>query len=293
MKTNPACIPCFRRQALYAVQLATADSALQAEILAETETYLAELDMDKSPPVNSIGLYDIISSFSGNPDPFLFLKQQSNTLAMGLRPRVEELIRQGDDPLYRAILFAIAGNIIDYGSQQKFDFDSTLNQCLNNSPIINDYDTLIKDLVHARRILYLADNCGEIVFDGLLADQLPGVITMVVKSGPIINDATEVDTTECGINQRYRVITNGTTCPGTPLELCGKDLQALFTEADVVISKGQGNFETLSEEERPIYHLLTVKCPVVAEHIVEVSNRSDLIPTGAAVLLKLGDTRKR
>lgn len=249
--------------------------------------------MDQSPPVNSIGLYGTISQLSRNPDPFFALKQQSNTLAMALRSPVEALIRQGDDPLYRAIQFAIAGNIIDYGSQQEFDLDATLENCLKNTPIINDYNTLVNDLIHARTILYLTDNCGEIIFDILLADQLPGTIIMAVKDGPIINDATEADAHWCGLNQRYLVITNGTRCPGTPYVQCNKQFQEIFMNADIIISKGQGNFETLSEEKRSVYHLLTVKCPVVADHIVEVSGRSSPIPTGAAVLLKLGNDQKR
>lgn len=289
MKTRQACLPCFRRQVQYASQLATDNRGLAAEIIAQTETYLAGLNMEESPPVNAIGLYGAICRISKNPDPFFSLKQQSNTLAMELRPQVEALIRQGDDPLFRAILFAIAGNIIDYGSQQNFDLDATLDNCLKNKPVINDYDKLLDSLSHAESILYLADNCGEIVFDGLLADQLPGTVTMVVKDGPIINDATETDAIWCGIDQRYRVITNGAICPGTPLKRCSKELQTRFWESDVVISKGQGNFETLSEEKRSVYHLLTVKCPVVADHIVEVSGHPDPIPIGAAVLLKLGE----
>lgn len=289
MKTKQACLPCFRRQAQYATQLATADKALQAKILQKTALVISGLDMDESPPVNAIGFYSTISQISKNPDPFFFLKQQSNALAMDLRPQVEELIRQGDDHLFRAILFALAGNIIDYGSQQNFDLDATLNNCLKNVPIINDYNELLNDLSCARKILYLTDNCGEIVFDGLLADYLPGTVIMVVRDGPIINDATEADATWCGIDQRYRVITNGTLCPGTPYERCSQEFQTLFREADVVISKGQGNFETLSEEVRPVFHLLTVKCPVVADHIMALSNYPDLIPTGATVLLKLGN----
>jgi len=288
MKTSPECLPCFLRQADYAGSLATSDPKLRAAILDQVKEYLEGLDMEKSPPQNAIGLYQIISRISGNPDPFAPLKRQSNDLALRLRPQVEALILQGGDPMFRAILFAIAGNIIDYGSQQDFDLDKALRQCLENHLVINDYEALCHDLRQARTVLYLADNCGEIVFDDMLIDQLPAIITMAVKGGPIINDAAMNDAMFCGLGQKYRIVTNGTTCPGTPLGQCGKEFEKLFAEADVVISKGQGNFETLSEVKRPIFHLLTVKCSVVANHAAEAKKYPGLIPSGAAILMRLG-----
>ncbi len=288
MRTNPECIPCFRRQAHYAAGLVTNDPAVRAAIDQQVEDLLAGLDLAESPPVNSIALYRLISQVSQNRDPFAGLKQQSNDLALRLRPQLEALIRQADDSLRRAILFAMAGNIIDYGSQQDFDLDKTLRHCLENQPIIDDYAELCHDLAKARTILYLADNCGEIVFDGLLIDQLPGAITMAVKDGPIINDATMADATYCGLDRKCRVLSNGAVCPGTPLTRCGKEFLELFEGADVVISKGQGNFETLSEARRKVFHLLTVKCPVVADHVAEQKKYPGRITTGAVVLMRLG-----
>jgi len=288
MKTNPECIPCFRRQADYAAGLATSDPAVRATIVEQVDAYLAGVNLAEAPPVNAIALYRLISQISQNPDPFAALKQQSNDLALGLRPQVEALIHQGEDPRRRAILFAMAGNIIDYGSQQAFDLDKTLRQCLENPPIIDDYAELCQALTQARTILYLADNCGEIVFDGLLLDQLPGTITMAVKDGPIINDATMADACYCGLHRKCRLISNGVVCPGTPLSRCSKEFLELFAGADVVISKGQGNFETLSGVERPVFHLLTVKCPVVADHVAELKKYPGRIPAGATVLLRLG-----
>ncbi|MDD5758220.1 MAG: ARMT1-like domain-containing protein [Desulfobulbaceae bacterium] len=288
MKTSSECIPCFLRQAKYAANLTSSDPHLQTAILNQVEDYLATLDMERSPPLNSIGLYNIITQVSGNPDPFANLKQQSNDLALALRPKIKMLIQQSESPFFAAILFAIAGNIIDYGSQQDFDLDNALHQCLKKHPLINDYAALRHDLSHAKTVLYLADNCGEIVFDSLFIDQLSAPVTIVVKSGPIINDATIDDATYCGLDKTYTVIANGTSCPGTPIGFCAKEFERLFTEADVIISKGQGNFETLSEVQRPIYHLLTIKCPVVGRHAAETKKYPGQIPTGAALLMRLG-----
>ena len=292
MQTHPQCLPCFHRQARYAANLATSDPTLQETILDQVAEFLSGLDLMESPPVNSMGLYGIVSRLAKNPDPFASLKRQSNDLGLSLRPQVEAMIHQGDDPLRRAILFAIAGNIIDYGSQQHFDLDATLRHCLQVMPVIDEYERLRRELNRAQTVLYLADNCGEIVFDGLLIDQLPGEVTMAVKAGPIINDATVEDALACGLEQKCRVISNGTSCPGTPLKQCSEEFQELFEKADVVISKGQGNFETLSESRRPIFHLLTIKCPVVASHAAEVSGRSGPLPMGSAVVLRLGEQKE-
>jgi hypothetical protein len=251
---------------------------------------LATIDHASSPPVNSIGLYQLIARLSANQDPFAALKRQSNDLALLLLPQLQEVIRQGDDPLRRAILLAMAGNIIDYGSQQHFDLETTLANCLQQQPFIDDYALLRHDLGQAQTVLYLADNCGEIVFDGLVIDHLlpHNRVTLAVKDGPIINDATVDDARFCGLEQKCRVISNGAVCPGTPLGQCSPEFRELYAQADVVISKGQGNFETLSEEKRTVYHLLTVKCPVVADHAAEVGRRPGPIPVGSALLLRLG-----
>lgn len=290
MRTHPLCLPCFQRQAAHAVQLAEPRPAARAAILEQTALLLAGIDMEASPPANAIGLYRLIAQLAGNPDPFTTLKRQSNDRALHLRSQLEEIVHQGEDPVRQAILLAMAGNIIDYGAQQHFDLDATLANALKEQPRIDDYALLHEDLRRASSILYLADNCGELVFDGLLIDQLPpGTVTMAVKESPIINDATREDARYCGLERKCRVISNGTACPGTPLQQCTREFRELFASADVVISKGQGNFETLSEEGRPVYHLLTVKCPVVAEHAVAVSRRPGPLGLGAAVLMRLGE----
>ena len=289
MQTHPLCLPCFRRQAEYAAGLATPVPGLRAAILQQAERFLSGIDPAASPPVNAIGLYRLIAQLSANPDPFADLKRQGNEQALALRPHLNDLIDQGEDPLRRALLLAMAGNIIDYGAHQGFDLEGTLGHCLQRRPVIDDYDLLRRELARARTILYLADNCGEIVFDSLVIARLPrAAVTLAVKEGPIINDATLEDAITCGLMRSCRVISNGAICPGTPLGQCSQEFTELFARADVVISKGQGNFETLSEEERPVYHLLTVKCPVVADHAAEVSGRAGRLAVGSTVLLRLG-----
>ncbi|MFP3983985.1 MAG: damage-control phosphatase ARMT1 family protein [Desulfurivibrionaceae bacterium] len=284
MKTALECLPCLLRQALHGAGLATDSPDIQKSIMEQACRILSDLDFNLTPPENSIRIYEAIAGISGCKDPFIDLKNESNQLALSLRGMIKEEIERTPDPLLTAIRFSIAGNIIDYGSQQSFHPHSAIKDCLSRELAINDYQELQKDLREADSVLYLADNAGEIVLDRLVIEELEGRVTIAVKKEPIINDALLADAEVSGLDKICRVMDNGTSCPGTPLDLCSPELRDEFSAADIIISKGQGNFETLSEIRAPIYFLLTVKCPVVAEHIKELTGRR--VENGEMVLLK-------
>ncbi|MCI5126419.1 MAG: DUF89 family protein, partial [Candidatus Electrothrix sp. AR5] len=138
--------------------------------------------------------------------------------------------------------------------------------------VLDDYSFLLETLQGKPKVLYLCDNCGEIVFDGLLIRQLNKLgcqVTAAVREAPIINDATMADAQTCGLDKICSVISNGTRCPGTSLDACSEEFREHFRAADLIISKGMGNFETLSEVSAPIFFLFTVKCSQVARHLTE------------------------
>jgi uncharacterized protein with ATP-grasp and redox domains len=278
------CIPCFLKQALYAARLTGANHEIQKKILDEVAQLLPDLDMALTPPENSIAIYELISRITACADPFAELKRESNELALNMRDDIRRIIQKTDQPLSSAIKFSIAGNIIDYGAHQDFDIQQTIDSCLARELAINDFAQLVSDLKKAKNILYLGDNSGEIVFDSLVIEQLEGIVTFAVKERPIINDALATDARACGLDKICDIISNGTACPGTPLRQCSAKFQEKFAAADLIISKGQGNFETLSEVSGPIYFLLTVKCPVIAGHINEISSRN--IANGDMILMK-------
>ncbi len=117
-------------------------------------------------------------------------------------------------------------------------------------------------------MLIIGDNAGETIFDKVLIEELLNLeIIYAVRSGPIINDATIEDVELAGLNRQVRLISTGCDAPGVIRTECSQEFLKIFDEADIVISKGQGNYETLSEEEREIFFLLKVKCPVIAKHI--------------------------
>lgn len=269
MQTSPDCLPCFLRQSSHVTRLVGCSPAREEEILRDCTQLIHSFDLSFSPPENAVALYRLIARLTGHSDPFSDLKKGANHAALAMLPRLRKIIAESADPLLTSARLAIAGNIIDYGAQQEFDVEESITASLKRTPAIDHFAWFRERLAKAKRILYLADNCGELVFDRLFIEQIGKPVTMAVKASPIINDALLTDADECGLTAICRVVDNGTGCPGTPLDTCSPEFQRLFREADLIISKGQGNFETLSETVAPLFFLLLVKCQAVAAHAAE------------------------
>ena len=163
-----------------------------------------------------------------------------------------------------AVRIAIAGNIIDLGVAENYDLDATLKRVLTQALAINDIASFRIALSRSNSVLYLADNAGETVFDQILIEILDTPVTYVVKAGPIINDATQEDAVDAGIDQVAKIIDNGSNAPGTLLDQCSKTFRNRFAQADLIIAKGQANYESLSGISAPIFFLLQAKCGVIA-----------------------------
>jgi damage-control phosphatase, subfamily I len=270
MNTGTDCFVCFMEQALKTVKLCTEDEALQQRVLVKIGSFLERIEIEKSPPENVTEMYQIISEMTSTPDPFIAIKRESNELALKLELNVREIIQQEPDPLFAAVCFAIGANVLDSGAQQQLDIHETLEKCLYQQFAIDHFSVLKKALSSAHRIFYLADNCGEIVFDKLIIEQLQmrGLeVTVGVRGLPVINDALVDDADYCGITKLCKVIPNGNDVPGTSLSQCSDEFRGYFKNADLIISKGMGNFECLSEIEGPVFFLLKVKCSTVLQHI--------------------------
>ncbi len=291
MKTALECLPCYLRQALQVARLSSDKKSLQLKVLQEVGTLLGEMDMELTPPENSIAVYQSIAEITGCNDPYLEIKRNSNEEALLLRSQFEKHIQGADDPLELALRLAIGGNIIDYGAMRSFDVDKALERCLHISLAVDDSMLLlqkIRGLQTGAKVLYLADNAGEIVYDALVVQELAAMglaVTVAVKSGAIINDALMEDARAAGLGQYARLIENGTNCPGTPINCCSQEFLQLFNSAELIISKGQGNFETLSEVDRDIFFLLTVKCSVVGAHLAAISGISSQYLAGQGELV--------
>lgn len=270
MRTELDCLPCFTRQALEAAGMVSRDPQTQGRILRKVLKWASEMDLDQPPPAMGQRIHRYLRRISGNRDPYLKAKRQQNRLALRLLPKLRGRITNSPDPLDTALRLSIAGNIIDMGIGLKVDerrILGAISQSLSE-PLEYDRKRLKVKVKAAKRILYLADNAGEIVFDRLLIEQLPGdKVILVVRGGPIINDATMEDAEQAGLFDVCRVMDNGSDAPGIILSGCSQGFRNEFMMADLVISKGQGNYETLNGIKKDIVFLFQAKCSVVARKV--------------------------
>jgi len=270
MKTSLDCIPCFVRQALDAARMASTDPVVHEQIMREVLRWISEMDLNQSPPLMAQRIHRRLREITSIEDPYRKVKDYQNQMALELLPELEAMVRAAQDPLTMAVRLAIAGNVIDMGvkgSVSGSEVRQSIDQALKE-PFSGEEAGFRQSVEEAEDILYLADNAGEIVFDRLLIEQLsPSRVTLAVRGTPIINDATITDARAAGLHEIVKIIDNGSDVPGTILEECSKEFRRRFARADLVLSKGQGNYETLSNEPYNIFFLFKVKCPVIAAHV--------------------------
>ncbi len=267
MNTYLDCIPCFVHQALRAGQMATSDEEKLKEILDRTGEMIKTISLQSTPAETGAMVYKIVSEVTGVADPYKKIKEQHIAEAKSIYPELEAMVKQSDDRLLTAIKIAIAGNIIDLGVNHEFDIVSDVKKILQQEFAIFDYDAFKNSLKKAKQVLYLGDNCGESVFDKILIKELHKPVQYVVRSKPIINDVTTAEAIASGIDEVAEIIESGSQSPGIILNHANPDFLYNFNRADMVISKGQGNFEGLSGCNRQVFFLLKAKCAVIARHI--------------------------
>jgi uncharacterized protein with ATP-grasp and redox domains len=276
MKTYLDCIPCFLKQALFASRAATDDEKKIKRVLDSIAERIPDIPLNNPPPETARIVYGVVRDVIGIADPFKEYKGKSIKNALRLYEELKSAVEHSDDPLRTAIAIAIAGNVIDPGAHQHFDLQEEMKDVLGRSLSIDHYESFKKSVTRARTVLYLGDNAGETVFDRILIETLRKETVFAVRHIPIINDATAEDARMSGIDKAARIISSGCDAPGTILERCSPQFMEVFEKADVIVSKGQGNLESLSETGGAIFFLLKVKCPVIARHLA--------IPEGSLVL---------
>lgn len=220
-----------------------------------------------SVPYLSREVHLLFKKYSDNDDPYKWVKRQSNDMVLSRYDDLKKTVTTSADPFVTALKLAIAGNIIDYGIPQHFDLDETIGKVLASDFAIDYSKDLKQSLSEAKSVLYIGDNAGEIVFDKLFIETIHHPdLWYAVRGAPIINDVTLEDANYVQMNEVAHVIENGYDAPSTMLSHCSKEFKDLFSRADIVISKGQGNLESLlHESSKKIYFLLMVKCDVIAD----------------------------
>jgi len=268
---NLECIPCFQRQAIDAARMATEDTGKQAYILRKAIDILRGCDWDSKPPKFAQQIHGMIRRELGT-DPYDDVKRKSNDSILALYPDLKVRVRESGDTINTSVRMAIAGNIMDFGPTSSFDFEGTLEDCLKRDLSIDQCDSFKDACSKSSNILYLTDNAGEIVCDRILLEEIIDnynvkKITLAVKGGNILNDATYQDISYVGLDKLPGVdvlcVSNGDPCSGIPRE--SHAFRNVMDRYDMIISKGQGNYEMLSEHD-DVFFLLKAKCQLIARN---------------------------
>ena len=270
MKAYLECYPCFLRQALESARMATADEVIQRRVLQMVAELIADFPPDATPIEMGEDIHRIIREITDSSDPYHEVKQESNDHALSLYPQMREIVETSTDPLLTAVKLAVIGNVIDFGANPDFDLERAIEEGLTEEMADSDFRLFSDRLKRVDEVLYIGDNTGEIVFDKILVEELVGLgkeVTFVVRGGPILNDVTMEDARTVGMDKVAEVISSGSLSPGTILRNTQPAFLARFQRAELILAKGQGNYEGLSEEAGPLFFLLKVKCPVIARHL--------------------------
>ncbi len=268
-RVQPDCFPCFLKQVIISLNQTVLSRERKIEIIKSTLEEIEKTDIRTTPAHSTTFLHRKLRALIGK-DPFYEIKKKYNHIGQSLYDDLKKLVKNSKDPLYTATRLAIAGNAIDFGIYTSVNIESEIKRALEEQMAIDNYTSFKSHLEETDHVLYLLDNAGEIVFDRILIETLVSMniqVTAVVKGSPVINDATLEDAMETGIDRYAEVITNGSDCIGTILPWCSEDLRNRYNNSSLIISKGQGNFETLYHEKDNIFFLFQAKCDVVADFI--------------------------
>jgi hypothetical protein len=274
MKARLDCIPCLQRQALEAVRFVTDDEILQEKILRRVMKTLDTMGWGANTSLIAQRVHAIVREETKVNDPYAEVKKKYNDIALSLYPELKEKVKQSKNPLLTATKLSIAGNIIDFGTpRKKFNLEKTIESVLEKDFAINHFDDFSRTLENADTMLYLVDNMGEIVFDRVLLETMQTLhplkkIIVAVKGAPILNDAMEEDARYVGIDkiQNVELMDVGTGEAESGMERTSDEFFKFLKKMDMGVSKGQGNYEFLSEQP-DIFFLLMVKCAIIGQDI--------------------------
>ena len=262
------CVPCAIGSLVTLFHKGVVPKEKQERVMRALLDYFSRLDFRQSLPQMGKEMHRLIRGVLENPDPYAEIKRTFNQRMLESYPDLKTLVEEAPDRFAMALRLAIAGNIIDFGPNRPFDFAATLERAKSMVLAVDRSESLRTALLRSKTLLYLGDNAGEIVMDRILLETIrhPNVY-FAVRGGPVINDATIDDAKAVGIDKIARIISNGDDAPGTILDAASAEFRDIFDRADLIIAKGQGNFEGLYGIDKNIYYLLMAKCDHVAAHL--------------------------
>ena len=269
MNAHLQCLPCLARNAVDLAHRATDDPVIRRKIVAESLHLLADHAMEVPPPYFFSKIQEIAEKHTGRTNLYLEEKRRSNRLAKRLVENLPSIPEYDPESFESRLRMAVAGNIIDFGIFSDLNIEQAVRLVRDSFTREIDLEAAKKikaRMDSAKTILYLLDNCGEAVFDRIFIEPYKHKTIIGFRGGNVLNDVAENDLEDCGLSGFAKeTISNGSpTIPGTMIEETSPEFQKIFQSADLIVAKGQGNFETLNESDRPIAFLFLSKCPVVA-----------------------------
>lgn len=284
------CLPCLARNAIDLARKTAVDSVRQLDIAKSSIVDLASSDMTLPPPCYARRMIDRTLAMSGGvtPDPYKPEKNKSTRLALDLLKRLDEIPGWDPDDFESRLRLAVSGNVLDFQIYADLKLEDALK--VMEEAFLKPVDRaavaeLKRRMDAAKKILWVFDNCGEIVFDRLFLEPYREKVTLAVRGKPAFNDVTRAELAESGYCENFAgggVVDNESGIPGVILSDAGKAMRKAFAESDLIICKGQGNFETLNDVEGyPLAFLFLAKCPVVIRTIGAEPRSIQVILKGA------------
>lgn len=268
MKLFLDCLPCVMRQALEISRKVTGREDLHEAVMADAIRILAGFRSYRSAPEICRAVNQRVRERTGSQDPYRSVKDEAVRSALSVYPLVKRYVQDKGNTLYWGLKASAVGNIMDAALYENVTVDESIGKELDRAFAVCDADRLADRLRNARTLLLIGDNAGETVFDRIFIEGLKDIrVFYAVRGAPVINDATAEDAVASGLGECAAIVSTGCDAPGVLPDECGEEFLNLYRAADIVISKGQGNYETLSDEPREIFFLLKAKCPVIARSL--------------------------
>ncbi len=273
MKIDPACVECILTQSQRVCDAIGADKTLESKILLTAKEMSKDFSFLQSPPEVATPLYEKMAELAEKKDLYDEVKRVSTLKALSFVPHLKNEIKNSAEPLFTATKIAVAGNVIDLAAEVEFDLHEELEKIFHTDFSVNDFEALKEKLSKASTLLYVADDAGEHIFDKIYIQTITSLfpkleITYMTRGNAIINDVTLEEAKEAGFEEICHLMSSGVNTPGFVYSRANRASQELFDRADVIITKGMGNYECLSDYGRKnLFFLLKVKCNVVANSL--------------------------
>ena len=273
MKINYQCLPCLVNQVVKVSMMIGVED--KEKLYHKVFKYLSSLDFKQTNPEIIGEVFKLIKEQTNNEDPYYNIRKYFNIMFLNQEIEFEKSINESKDEFVSAIKYAVIANIVDFSpikNKRPENIFQHFNELKQQPLTIYHNLQLLKDINKSKKLLYLGDNCGEICLDKILIKKIKKInpelnIYFATRGAPVVNDSIEEDAYLVGINKYATIINNGDYSLGTVLNKTSLEFNQIYQQADIIISKGQANFESLNEENKNIYFLLITKCDVIANYL--------------------------